>query len=295
MARIYLNNNKSIEVASDFFDGVQFLDLRLQEEFSGSAIGDIWPLAEVIVRSGADWIGWLKYYNRLRPGYLLALGDRDEYRYGRWETEKDRKADMWKHCEIAISLRTNGYYVPDEVQMPQFIEGIPARPSIFRKMADEHNLPMDVLYQYFLRSFDSCQFADGLNENYDEFAWSSLRKAGIVSSGDAIPTVSAVGDLTMKEMRAVLRQLGEKSEPSLWGNKRKIADLASADEARIRKAISNVRDWENTFMVHPPPGMSWKDFQSVRQQIKGMAVALGDIYCGLHPRKHKVDYDLLLS
>lgn len=182
---------------------------------------------------------------------------------------------MWAHNELAFSLSKH-IYIPDEVPMPTFVEGKVAKPSILRWLAERRGVSMDVMFEYFLKSFDSQQFLR-TTDAYEPATWTALREAGMIVSGDDIPLSAAITDLSITEVRAALNALLEKAERSLAVNQAKLETRRGNDEQAVRSAVAKVRDWNSTYYVLPPPMMTWSDFQSMRQQVKGMAVALG---CG---------------
>jgi len=147
---------------------------------------------------------------------------------------------------------------------------------------------MDVMHEYFLKSFESQQVVRG-SEAYELPTWHALRVIGIIVSGDDIPIAAAVADLSMAEARFVLGALKEKPEPSLSTNAGKLIAYARCNEQEVRSALQIARDWNSTYYVHPPMNLTWMDFQSLRQQVKGMAVPIGDIYFDTFRRKHPAD------
>lgn len=142
--------------------------------------------------------------------------DTPAYRHGTWASDKERKADMWSHNQLAFSLKQR-LYVPDDVPMPTFVEGKAAEPSVLRSMSECSGVSMDVIHEYFLKSFDSQQFLQG-NDCYEVQTWQSLIDVGMIVSGDDIPIAAAITDLSMAEARSALRTLYENPERSLSSN-----------------------------------------------------------------------------
>lgn len=290
---VAIGSKHHFHVTSRFRDGVDRLVAGLDEEFGGSIVGNIWNTAEVIVRSGIDWTGWLRYHDRLRSAYLSALRGKPEYRNGVWASEKERKANMWAHNELAFSL-SKRIYIPDEVPMPTFVEGKVAKPSIFRWLAERRGVSMDVMFEYFLKSFDSQQFLR-TTDAYEPATWNALREASMIVSGDEIPLAAAITDLSMTEVRAALSAILERAERSLAVSQAMLETRRRSGEQAVRSAVAKVRDWNSTYYVLPPPMMTWSDFQSMRQQVKGMAVALGDLHADAIRRKYPLDHIKLTS
>ena len=73
-------------------------------------------------------------------------------------------------------------------------------------------------------------------------------------------------------------------------NIKNIIYIAKSNKEDVAKIVHALRDWERYFCILPPPGLGWEDFQSIRQQIKGMAVLLIDLLWGTVRRKSRKDF-----
>ncbi|WP_156174529.1 hypothetical protein [Hoeflea sp. IMCC20628] len=283
--RIPLDNG-SIYVASPFPDGIARFRDELVE--SGRIVGSVWNTAIHIVRSGIDWVGWNAYHSNLRSSYVSALAGRPELRHGQWSTEAERKAAMWERVELIQSMQTR-HYVPEEVPLPDLAEGDVTTPSILRKFAISRGLSDEALAQYFLKTFYSLRFTD-FAEAYEPRTWSELKAAKIVVDWSEAPIAELIDELSMKELRTCFRALGLKAARTASECKAILTSELPREEDRIRSALADCRVWAGYSYVHAPDGVQWSDFQSLRQQVKGMSVALDDLFFDDIRKKYSADY-----
>ena len=120
-----LGNGKKILLVSGFRDARDKLTEAIEEDRGGAVFGNIWKLATAFALSGADWPDWTTYHMELRSRYKDRIRG-PEYRDTTWETEKERKAIMWNRVEAAQGL-AQYTYMPENVRIPQFIEGTPVK------------------------------------------------------------------------------------------------------------------------------------------------------------------------
>lgn len=283
MTRIKFANGKTISVTSPFPDGIDLLQDAITQDQSGGVYGATWPLACAFVRSGVNWIGWATYHSKLREAYQQKLGENSEYRYSAWNSEKERKEIMWSRHDTCRSL-ANFHYIPDDVMLPNFIEGSPAAPSVMRMTTENKGLSGDVLEGWFLKSFASQQFHLFTSSDHDPLIWHAMKESGLAVSSANIEPEEGLNLLDINSLRGALNCFNLPKARSAAEARRLILAGVSRDELQsylIEKTLV-----KSYWKVLPPNGVSWDDFQSWRQQIKGMGEAVSDIFSGRLRKNH---------
>ena len=294
MSRINFSKGESIYIDSPFEDAVDLLGQAIESDQSGSTVGRAWELACAFVVSGADWPGWEQYHLKLRSEYQKLLPDGVEHRAGVYSTEKDKKDAMWRHHDIAQGMMKN-HYIPEGVMLPSFIEAEPAQPSVMRSFAEDCGLPQEVIKEWYLRSFGGCQITVGANVNYSEDAWHYLVDSPAITFGEDMPPGELAKNLNMTQIRGIMKKLGSPMAKTLSQSRMQLQEDIAAGDDRLIDAVRSFSADENLYMVMPPGSLDWDDFQSWRQQIKGMAEAVTDIYLGQIRRKYGSVHDLLVE
>jgi len=208
--------------------------------------------------------------------------------------DKELRKVRWGRCDLAHSL-SKTRYLPEQMSMPTFIEGPVASASLFQELAYERGVSMDAIHEYFLRAFFSRRITVGQNPAFSDLAWQELVDADIVVIGADIPLDALIPTLSMAEIRTSLNHLGQRQAATKVAARASLVELSEDDEDRVLEAVRTTRDWGKVFCINPPPGHDWLAFQSIRQQIKGMAVALADVYDGTLKSKSKQDFEMLCA
>tara|TARA_R110002049_G_C9079447_1_gene555492 strand:+ start:303 stop:1196 length:894 start_codon:yes stop_codon:yes gene_type:complete len=276
--RLNIGNEKEIVMQSGCHYARDRLAEAIEEDRAGAVFGNTWKLATAFALSGADWAAWSVYHTKLRSKYNdLIRGP--EYRDSFWETDRERKAIMWNRIETAQSC-ARYTYIPESIGLPQFIEGPPVKAQWIRKFLDRRSLPRDVEVEWFLRSYDSQQITIGPNLEFAPSTWQLMINAGLVAKNGDIPPKMAAKALSMKDLRQLLDACGIAPEKSIAAACNAFSDYGQSDPKaaieRLRAQIGN----RDIYMLKPPTGIAWQDFQSWRQQLRGIATAVTDIYVG---------------
>lgn len=283
MAHIKLANGKTISVSSSFSDGIEILQDAITQDQTGGSYGEAWTLACAFVRSGVDWVGWDIYHARLREAYQQKLAGDYEYRYSVWNSEKERKEIMWSRHDTCRSL-SKSHYIPHGVMLPNYVEGSPATPSLMRMTTVNRGLSGDVLEGWFLKSFASQQFHLLTSSDHDPLTWHAMKEFGLAVPSENITPEEGLRLLDINSLRAALNCFNLPKARSAAEARNIISEIVPKDQLRsylIEKTLVRSH-WK----VLPPDGVSWDDFQSWRQQIKGMGEAVSDIFSGILKKGH---------
>jgi hypothetical protein len=275
--KIKLEYGLNVEVQSCFHDSQLIVLTDLMDNFGGGAYGHVWAIARAIVQSGIDWLDWDIYHMRIMGRYRELLNGASEYRNCSYNSEVEHKKIMWDRYELACKLYALDY-VPEGVRMPAFVEGIGYRLSDFRRYAEEIGLSNDALDNYFLRSFDSDRIFLLENSSFEDESKEELIYKGVVRTGKEINRSVMASCLNFVESRTILKELGIKPDKSLGKCRNQVIYALEDNMPSIEVLIMSARDWSLYGEILAIPGYEWDDFQSYRQQIKGAATALVDIY-----------------
>lgn len=277
--RVRLSDSVSITISGPFDDAVARLQSVVDVDHSGPTFGHTWKLAWGIVWAGIIWPGWERYHDRLRHDYLTKLGDMPQYRDAVYGSESQRKKAMWEYYEQAQGLSRN-HYMPEGVQLPDFVEGPAARPCVLRQTIERAGLSDEVAREWFLKSLSSQRLHRERSYDFTVDAWHILRDRGLVVGSDRIPLNEAVRILSLAEMRSVIKQLGLEAPRTLRGSRDVIVAAGARNLETVASALVELCGFANFSMILPPDGIDWLDFQSWRQQIRGMAEAVTDLSIG---------------
>ncbi len=277
---IRLGNGLIVPMVSTFQDAGEKLQESINEDQNGSVFGNVWNLATAFVLAGIDWPGWISWHAALRKKYIGRLIGQPQYRDAIWSSEAERKKIMWDRFNTSMSLARTGY-LPEGVYHPQFLEGTPAKPSLLRKAAASSDLSNEALTEWFLCSYASQQVSRGANPSFGSSSWQLLRRSGLILSGQDVPIQAILRDMSMSELRRTQEVLGMRAERSLAMSAARILELALDKERAVRNAIARATSCRKFSMIQPPAGVPWDDFQSWRQQIKGMARTITDLFSGV--------------
>jgi hypothetical protein len=88
-----------------------------------------------------------------------------------------------------------------------------------------------------------------------------------------------IAALTYSELKTVMADLDLRPERSTVRCRSSILEFSQGQRDRVRKTLDD-RGFEEVWVVHSPPDQTWVEFQSWRQQIRGMAEAITDLSWG---------------
>lgn len=105
--------------------------------------------------------------------------------------------------------------------------------------------------------------------------------AGLVVKNAEIPLETATQVLFMKDLRELLKASGLTPEKSIAAACDVFVRNGKGNpEAAIKRLRAQIGNRDIYYMLKPPTGIAWHDFQSWRQQLRGIAAAATDIYTG---------------
>jgi hypothetical protein len=137
---------------------------------------------------------------------------------------------------------------------------------------------------WFLKSFASRQFHLLESPDHDTLAWHAMKGAGLVVSSEFISPYEALRLLEFAELRVMIRCFNLPRARSGSEARRIISNNVLPGD--LRSFLNEKTAFKNYWKILPPDGIDWDDFQSWRQQIKGMGEAISDIYSGSLKKSH---------
>lgn len=276
----HIASDCAIRLYACFFDSEQIVESDLMPNFRGSPFGNTWSIARAIVQSGIDWSDWETYHERVVDLYKTALGADLQFRDMTFNSEKEKTRTSWSRYDLACSLYEIDY-VPEWVRMPIFFEGRTSPLSDFRRFADEVGMSPEALDDYYLKSWSSERLFPLDNSSYQDSSLKELLDISVVRVGKDVDKKVMVSCFSFIELRSILKELKIKPKASLDGCKNQLFDELDSGSSCLESILLKQRDWQSFGEITPIPGYDWDDFQSYRQQVKGAAEAMVDIYKGI--------------
>jgi hypothetical protein len=290
-----LTQDVPLSISSPYSDGLLLFESGLKDYVYSNSGGSDWEFASVVIKSGISWLGWSNYYHSLRAAYLKKLNQQKEFRFESFETDSQRKTSLWSHIDVAISLAKCGRYLPSEVALPNFLEGNFSSSEIFRYIQDETGVSPYSITQYFLKSYDSQRKITPYDTRFAKAVLHQLSDIGLVLDFEAAPYDLLIQDLSYSSSRAVLEYIGVPNQKSRLRNIQMLNNLCANDPNKIKDIYKNLGLCSNIYYLMPPKEFTWADFQSLRQQVRGIAVVVHDLVHTDMYKNYPVDFLNLTS
>jgi hypothetical protein len=267
-SKILLGNGLHFTVTSTGIDGPEILQRAIDLDHAGSTVGRIWDLALAIFHSGVDWPGWEVYHERFRETCRTSLEPASSGN----ESSTDRLQRV-QH----IQTLSKQHYCPEDVGLPEFVDGPPAKPSKLRAFVQELGFSSEQAEDWFLRTWLSFRIGALRPLGYSPETLAAMEYVGLLARGSAITTPDAIELLKYSGMKSVMGDLG--LMPGRTGDicRKSLLALSFEEHDQVRQAVDKHQQ-KDVWVVNSPPGMSWTELHSWRQQIHGMAVAITDLY-----------------
>jgi hypothetical protein len=281
-SKIRLGNGSHFTVTSTTTDGPEILQKAIARDHAGSSFGHIWDLAVAIFQSGVDWPGWEIYYARFRETCRASF----EPDASGNEVSADRL--RWVQHIQTISKQ---HYCPEDVRLPDFVDGPPAKPSKLKEFVRELGLSAEQAEDWFLRTWMFARIGTLQPPGYSAETLAAMEYVGLLARGSDITTPDAIELLKYSGMRNAMGDLGLMPGKTRDICRKSLLALSFEEHDRVRKTVDKHQQ-KDVWVMNTPPGLSWTELHSWRQQIRGMAVAITDLYA--HRRMpHQDRADLL--
>jgi hypothetical protein len=275
-SRIVLANRISFTVTSPHDDGPEILQRAIDLDQAGPTVGGIWDLACAIFQSGVDWPGWETYHTRFRETFASQLRHQTCLTADPMISGTDALAD-YSLVDKVLGGISRQHYCPEGVRFPAFVAASPAKPSKLRAFVESVGLSKEQAEDWFLKTMSPGRLGRGRGRGYGSETLAAMEYVGLLSRGSSVGSADVIEALTYSELKAVMIDLGLKPERSIVRCRSSIIELLRGQHDRVRKALGD-HGMEDVWVVHTPPGQSWAEFQSWRQQIRGMAEVITDLY-----------------
>lgn len=289
--QLHVRHGAHLMVSIDDEERLNALCGTLYDLHDGSSYGNIWKVVEAVVLSGVNIPMWPRYLADLQQLYrsIHPVALRELVRIG----EAPRKKE-WRVREDTILRLKAARYVPDEVGLPDFLEGPPVDNSILQEIQASHSLSDETIIEYYLKSWRGRQFSKGPHFDFDYLSYEALRDIGLIQVGKAIPLIHLAHGVQASALKTALSHLGRSYGPYRNGNAADLANAAQSDGVTTDDLKDYLGDIENLHCIVPPDGLDWDDFQSWRQQIKGMGELFINLWEG-KVRRYSQDYAILTA
>lgn len=292
--RLHLNDEAAVGIKVPDENAADELIRGLRDQFGGATYGDVWAIATVLVRVGASVPSWRNYYEQIQRAYRGWTPDRVFFRERIFASADERRRAMWEHVEAGQRVYVLRY-VPEEVQLPQFFEGgMFADFCSFRKAALQGGVDHRWLMQFVFKSF----WSDRVwmtQPDFDPECIKCLRQIGFIVDQDQFTAEEWLSHISMAHSRAVLKAAGLNSSRTLGENLAALRSAEAQNPGLIADSMSMIAGPLRLSAYRAPNNWGWDDYQSIRQQLKGMATMLVDIYDGGVSRANRGDFTLLTA
>lgn len=278
--KFHIAHDCSVSFYAPFIDSEQIVEYDLAKNFRGPSLGSTWAIARAIVKSGIDWPDWEACHERIVGLYKAALGNDLQFRDMSFNSEMEKNQTSWDRFNLACSIYKIDY-VPEYVRMPDFFEGPTARLSDFRRFADDIGMSFEALDDYYLKSWGSERLFPLNNSSYQDSSLNEMLDLSVVRVGKDIDRKVMINYLSFADLRLILKELKIKPKISLDKCKKQLVDELDSGSKALESLLLKQRDWRLFGEIIAIPGYDWDDFQSFRQQVKGAAEAMVDVYNGI--------------
>lgn len=276
--RIRLQNGTSFHVTAAGKAEIELLQVAIDADQSGGVVGKTWNLACAILLSGCNWTGWDEWYRRLVSPLGNLVAQPIELLPG-MSMEAAKLARNQRYDEVLAMLRRS--WLPDNLgNLVTFIAGDPVSPFVLYDFWRSAGFSDKIARNWFLNTqAHTLVFQESMN-SYGRETWNAMNHAGLVVQGLEIPLVRAISEFNLSALQPIMADLG--MAKCLRISDCHAALLAHPDENGIKERLRPY-GYDRLVGVEPPPGLSWQELQSWRQQIRGMAGAITDLFVGSPP------------
>ena len=289
--RLHVRHGAHLMVSIDDEERLNTLCDTLFDLHDGSSYGNIWKVVEAVVISGVNILMWPRYIADLQQLYrsINPVALRKMVRIG----ETPRKKEWRARGDTILRLKATRY-VPDEVGLPDFLEGPPVDNATFQRTQASHGFSDETIVEYYLKSWRGRRFSEGPHFDFDYLTYEELQDSGLIRVGKAIPLVELAHGVKASALKTALRHLGRGYGPYRNENATELANVAQSAGITTDDLADYLGDIENLHCIVPPDGLDWDDFQSWRQQIKGMGELLINLWEGKVSR-YSQDYAIFTA
>ncbi|RZS58431.1 hypothetical protein [Sphaerotilus mobilis] len=275
---IPLRGKYGIRVEPNSYDMATFTEeLRNILVGKNQSDSELWLIFRLLITNQIEWPAWEAYHKLVSRKYIELLDGKPLFNSIPPETQVRRKQLLIDYSNIGMQV-SKSCYIPEGVGMPHFFEEAPAYTYLLWEFKEKSCVTDDLFAEYVLRSTLALRVVDSYDLPFNSGERIQLIESKIISKGNEIPFDAKLLLLTLREIRSLCTLLGKESGRTLMSARQELLDdYESGECAALEGAINKVRSWDGIYSINPPPGMTWLEFQGVRQKLRGMAAAIIDI------------------